>query len=353
MLNKETFSNIRQRIANGLLEDAFVDLERTLGELPDDFILLKARYERAKRNHQRNLMNDRDFTVEESQCGNNFLELLKPFEHRTDKKSPALKLNPKYQLTCDRSKQYNAFEMLLDDAENARIHYFYLHGCSSHKHESLFKRFVNRAEGEEQPTGYKVVPISIADLNPDADLSRLALEFSKRVLQELGNPDCTWPKIPERSLTWGISNGAQTRHLGKDGKVLIHLSITDAIWSADAVPGQALSFIQNFCKKERLPDDGPEVFFFFSIEYSDDDADLRQAVETAMEQATYLKNMGELQMVSQTDVKNWFSRYRRKWEDNDACEDARTEFFSDEPELMYMKNVERKLGKIINSINNS
>ncbi len=272
---------------------------------------------------------------------------------KADAKNKQYKFHPNHQHTCDRAAQFSQFEALLDDGENARIHYFYLHGGESHKHQSLFRRFVNRTKGEEKPTGYQVVDISIPDIAPDFDLNRLALEFSKAVLRELGNPESNWPKLPDRSLTWGITNGDQTHKLGKNGKILFHLSITDAHWDPELVPQQTIQFILNFCEKINLPADGPEVFFFFSIEYDNDNTSINKEIEKAMSGADHLKNMGELQMVTRKDIENWFKKYRQKWADDEDREKALLDHFGTETEAQYMKTVERKLGKIIKDINES
>lgn len=354
MINKETLSMLRQLIGKGQLEEAFLLIEQTLGDLPDELLLIRAQYTEARnRRFIAGIIDDKEYQLEENKCRYALLEILKEYDQYSEKKEPVYKFNPKHQYTCDRSKQYNLFEPLLDEAENARIHYFYLHGGESHKHGSLFRRFVNRTIGEERLTGYTVVDISINDIEPDTDLNRLGLEFSKTILRELGNPECNWPKIPERSLAWAIANGDRTHKLDKKGKILLHLSITEGIWDADIVPTQAFTLIQNFCQKESLPSDAPEVFLFFSIEYNNDNENIKKEIDDAMVQAKFLTTMGELQMITQPDVKNWFTKYRKMWEDEDEREAVRKKHFNTEPETMYMKKVQRKLNTIIEEVNES
>lgn len=363
MLNNETVATLKQLIGDGRLDDAFVLLEQALGELPDDFIKIRGRYNDAIKDFNTEIIDHKDYKLIIGQCRHAFLESLKSYEPRTDKKEKQYRFHPNHQHTCDRSAQYNPFEALLDEAENARIHYFYLHGGESHKHESLFQRFVNRARGEEKPTGYQIVDISISNLDADIDLNRLAFVFAKAVLIELGNEEIECQKISTRSLAWGIDNGNQTRQFGKNGKILLHLSITDALWrvrpdeqaeerQSTSTPEQVISFIREFCEKEKLPADGPEVFFFFSIEYPNHNETIKKEIDMAMRGASHLKNMGELQMVTQLDVKNWFTKYRRKWDDDDEREAAYKDHFGDEPDKMYMKTVIRKLKKVIDNMNN-
>lgn len=353
MITKETISVLRQLIGDGQLEQAFGVLEKVMGDLPDDFLLIKAQYEDSRNRFGAHVINDDTYQIDVSRCRYSFLESLKPYEQQYEKKEQTFKFNPKYQFTCDRSKQYNIFEPLLDEAACARIHYFYLHGGESHKHESLFRRFVNRTIGEERSTGYTVVDISINDIGPDTDLNRLGLEFSKAILRELGNPECNWPKIPERSLAWAIANGERTSQLHEKGKILLHLGITDGIWDAEIVPAQAFTLIQNFCEKTPLPADAPEVFFFFSIEYDNNNQDIKKDIDNAMAQAKYLNTMGELQMVTQIDIKNWFLKYRKIWDDEDEREAVREKYFGAETGTMYMKKVQRALKSIIDEINES
>lgn len=326
----------------------------------NDTVLVSSKYHESQRAGKLGLINFQEGGVQFANINDALLWLidriteadLKPGAWANPVNKPP-KFHPNHQYTANRSAQYNLFEPLLDDGENARIHYFYLHGGEAHKHESLFKRFVNRTKGDEKPTGYQVVDIPITDIDTDIDLKRLAVEFSKAVLRELGNPECNWPKLPDRSLSWGIANGDQTHKLGKKGKILFHLSITDAHWDPDLLPQQALLFIQDFCEKEPLPDDGPEVFFYFSIEYGNDNTDIKKEIEMAMRESTHLKNMGELQMVTRKDIENWFKKYRQKWADDEAREKDLLDHFGTDTEGMYMKTVERKLDKIIKDINES
>lgn len=354
MINIETISKLRQLIGGGQMGEAVVEIELVMDVMPDDLLLIIGQYKEAgNRYFNAGILDDKEYRIAENKCRHAILEFLKEFEPRSEKKTVTYKFNPKHQHTCDRSRQYKLFEPLLDEAENARIHYFYLHGGESHKHESLFRRFVNRTNGEERLTGYTVIDISINDIEPDTDLSRLGLEFSKTILRELGNPECNWPKIPERSLSWAIANGDLTRKLDKKGKVLFHLSITEGIWDADEVPAQAFSLIQNFCEKVPLPSDAPEVFFFFSIEYGNDNKQIKKEIENAMVQAKFLRDMGELQMISLLDVKNWFIKYRKIWEDEDERETVYEKHFGEESGSMYMKKVHRKLKNIIDEVNDS
>lgn len=354
MLTEALKQQLTDLVAEGRLEDALQLLKENLRPLPDDFALLEARFQTAKRQYGLDLIDAAEFRRACAQCNQGFLGLLDSYEKNTGAGPEVkVKFSPKHQFTCDRSRQYNLFEPLLDEAANARIHYYYLYGDESAKHESLFRRFVNRTIGEEKSTGYTVVDISITDIGPDTDLNRLGLEFSKAILRELGNQECNWPKMPERSLAWGIANGEQTLHLGKNGKILLHLSITEALWDAAIVPGQVLTLIQNFCEKTPLPADGPEVFIFFSIEYSDENESIKKDIDTVMRQASYLKPMGELPMVTRDDVKNWFIKYRKKWENDEEREAARKDHFEHEPQLMYMDKVEPKLKKIIKDVNDS
>ncbi len=357
--------SLKNLVAEGRADDVLRRLREDLlypqSDLYNDTVLTEAKYRDSQRAGTLGLIDLKDGNIQFANINQALLWLidridegsLKPTEQLVGQKGKQHKFYPSHQYTANRSVQFNLFEPLLDDGENARIHYFYLHGGEAHKHESLFKRFVNRTKGEEKPTGYTVVDIAITNIDSDIDLNRLGLEFSKAVLRDLGNPECNWPKLPNRSLVWGIANGEQTHKLDKNGKILFHLSITDAHWDADMIPQQARSFILNFCEKEPLPADAPEVFFFFSIEYNNDHPSINKEIEAAMSEASLLTNMGELQMVTREDIEKWFKKYRQKWDDDEEREATRKDHFDHEPDTLYMKKVERKLGKIINNINES
>jgi nitrogen regulatory protein PII-like uncharacterized protein len=158
--------------------------------------------------------------------------------------------------------------------------------------------------------------------------------------------------IETKTLGYGLQKSATFSGLGKDDKICIHLTLNELIWDKDIVPGIVRGFIEGFCLKD-YPAEGPEVFFFFSIEYEDDNEQIKSEIAETLTEASYLSSLGELSMVKQEDIKNWFVTYRNKWKDPLARKAAMEQYFGASPVEMYMLNVQETLDKIIKQINDS
>ena len=349
-LDRTFVKELENLVSANRLEEAINAFKQKVDPLPDNIIILEAKFTGIKQQYNNGLIEFREFTLSSNQCNSAFLSHLKEFKKEELKDTHKVKFNPHHQFTCDRSEQYNTFTKIIDTSPRQKIHFFYLFGGEAQKHESIFTRFVNRLKGIEHLTGYDVIDVSI-NITPDIDLRELEREFSYEILKELGNPEASWPSKKERSLAHGLLSGTRTQQLQKTGKVLFHLNITDALWDAHIVPEQTINFIQNFCLKEELLKDGPEVFFFFSIEYSDENQKIRGEVGEALNNPTYLKSLGELKMVTKKHIDDWFLTYKKMWDDPDERKETQNKYFKDDLPEMFMSKVQLKLKKVINEIN--
>lgn len=263
---------------------------------------------------------------------------------------PKVKFHPEHQFTCDRNEQFQPFISLLANAARPRQHFFYIFGGEAQAHWGIFRRCVNRLKGIERSTGFQVFDFSFV-VPCLEDVQCLEVELPHTILSELDILDIEMEKMAEKTLAFGLSKSPSLSKLDANGKVLFHISITEALWNAGVVPGLTRDFIQNFCLKN-LPDETPELFFFFSIEYDDANEHLREEIAAALQDAEFLKNLGELKMVRDEHIEQWFQTHKMHWETVEARKAAKAQYFGEKTPEMFMDTVQTKLKKVINAVNN-
>lgn len=266
------------------------------------------------------------------------------------KETSRYKFHPEHQYTCDRNEQFQPFLNLLNNAARPRRHFFYIFGGEAQAHRGIFRRCVNRLKGIERTTGFQVfdfaIPVPCLE-----DVQCLEVELPHIILTELEIMDAEMEKMAEKTLAFGLAKSPSLSKLDANGKVFFHFSITEALWNAGIVPSLTRNFIQNFCLKN-LPDDAPELFFFFSIEYDDNNQSLREEIAVALKDAEFLKNLGELKMVRDEHIEQWFQTHKIHWETVEERKAMKTRFFGEKSPEMFMDTVQTKLKKVINEINN-
>lgn len=353
MLNKAAINNLKRLVGDGRLREAFDRIEEALDPLPSDFISIYARYKKVNDEYSHGRLKREDFEPVFNQCNAAFLQLLDSLE----KEGPAQpRFGPHHQFACDREELYSEFVKLLNNPARPRIHFFSMFGGEAQAHRGIFTRCVNRLEGvdlshlnPERTSGYLVkdFPVTVPYLE---DVRYLEIELPRMILAEMGIGDKEMEQMGEKNLAFGLAKSPLLSRFGSDDKVLFHLSITEALWNARIVPDMTRRFIRNFCLAN-LPDEAPELFFFFSIEYDDDNRDIRDQVSGALIAAEFLVNLGELKMVTRAQVAGWFTLYKDYWETVSDRKQTQARYFGDQPDEMYMDEVQVKLKKIIEEIN--
>ncbi|MFN0216478.1 MAG: hypothetical protein ACKVT2_19635 [Saprospiraceae bacterium] len=281
---------------------------------------------------------------------------LKPDPAKNSTLAPRLGFH--HQYTCNRGDQYEPFHKLLEKKpeERPRQHFFYLYGGEGQAHSGIFQRFVNRLKGIDrdylkvkQPSGFQVcdffVPVPCME-----DVECLKTELPRLILLELEVNDKAMEQVEEKNLAFGLKRCPQLANFQKNDKICFHISITQAVWDKKVVPDLALNFIENFCKAD-LPVDAPELFFFFSVEYDDDNQEIKKEIDVALRAAKHLISLGELKMVTYDHVNEWFTEYRMFWDDPDDRNAVKASHFEKSAAPLTMVKVQKKLKSVINEIN--
>lgn len=266
------------------------------------------------------------------------------------KNEPKVKFHPEHQYACDRNEQFQPFISLLANAARPRQHFFYIFGGEAQAHRGIFRRCVNRLKGVERSTGFQVFDFSFV-VPCLEDVQCLEVELPHTILSELEILDIEMEKMAEKTLAFGLAKSPSLSKLDTNGKVFFHFSITESLWNAGIVPNLTRDFIQNFCLRN-LPADAPELFFFFSVEYDDDNQSLCNEIAEALEKADFVKNLGELKMVRDEHIEQWFQTHKMHWETVEERKATKARHFGEKAPEMFMDTVQTKLKKVINEINN-
>lgn len=358
MINFDLLNEIKSLVSKGKLETAINSLRGILDPLPDNLIVIEARFYSLVQNFNLGVIDYKEFNQLSNQCNIAFLNFLKDFEKEKQLDSVTTKLNPQHQFTCNRKEQYNEFLILLSNQNRTRQHFLYIFGGESQAHRGFFQRCVNRLKGADldhihpsRGSDFQIESfvISIPCLE---NIYCLEIELSRIVLARLEISEKEIGKIREWNLALGIAKSPLLSHFSSDGKIFFHFSITEALWNVQIVPNLLRSFIKDFCL-QNLTTETPELFFFFSVEYDDDNHSIRSEIASAMQKAQFLKGLGELKMVSESDVNNWFSFYGNFWETASERKATKNKYFGEKTPEMYMDEVQLRLKKVINEINNN
>ena len=124
--------------------------------------------------------------------------------------------------------------------------------------------------------------------------------------------------------------------------------------------------MEEFCIKD-FPEAGPEFFIFNSIEFDEDNEDIRKEIETslktiqlpdateedAVQNPRYVTTLSELGMVESDDLKEWFTDYEDLWDGKLAFKRTQKKWLKEAEDEMYMEEVQELLEEIIIEINNA
>jgi len=108
--------------------------------------------------------------------------------------------------------------------------------------------------------------------------------------------------------------------------------------------------IDTFCSVA-LPPEAPAFYFFFGIEFEEEESEVKEEVETAIRAGgSRVQILPELQAVERRDLKRWFSTYRKFMPDRQQREALQQQYFGADS-IFYMEDVLTALERIIDEIN--
>lgn len=355
----EFINDIKSLIAKDQISEAIEELKKILSNsfLLNDVLLHSARWNDLLHQIQRGIISTENAALQKNQIVYGLLTLVETLEEKSDQGNSRPKFSLHHALTCDRKEQFfEGFLPLVTAANRSRHHFFYLYGGEMQAHKSLFLRCVNRLKGidlDHLPSSRNNRP-EVADFSitiPYLDnLDHLYSEISRMILAELGLDDREIESLSDNCIVNGLARSSKYSQIGREGKLLFHLSINEGVWHPIKVPSFTLKFIENFCLKN-LSDTSPEFFFFFSVEYDDDNQMIQKEIETALSNSNYMKSLGELKMVNDRHVEEWFGVYKDVWETTSERKAMKKRYFGDPPFELYMEEVQIKLKKVIHEIN--
>ncbi len=270
--------------------------------------------------------------------------------------APTAPLHDYHRYTCNRTLQNNDFQKIRRRQADARTHFFYIYGLDRHSHYGLVQRFSYDLEGllgsYRNPKVQARCKVDRANMialayNPDLEayktdiLTALFFEF------EL-DPDACEPLL-SRKLDYLRRHSPRLRALGSEDRVFLYFVISELDWDREVTPALVRWLIDEFCGVE-LPADSPAFYFFFGIEFEDEDSPVKAEVEAAIRSGGRIQILPELQMVSAADLKRWFNTYRMFMQERRRRDELQGRYF-EAKEQFYMDEIERKLEQLIDELN--
>ena len=271
------------------------------------------------------------------------------------------KFNTHHQFTANRTKQDGDFiKYIYQKAETSeKLHFFYLHGGDLQEHKGLYKRFVNKLAGRDTDfkTDYKASDIIVKDFDairfPNyTEEETLKIGIASSLMDSLNIPERDMAKVLDKNLAYALAESPDLENLTTHDKVCFFLSISESNWNAQLTPDITRWFITHFCQKG-FPENAPHFYFFFAVEYDEDNETIKEELSTALDKADFTVALPELEMVSKKDIQAWLDHYDDFWPRRSDRKKTFKKHFEEEGEEMYMDDVQFLLLKIINEINNA
>jgi len=341
-----------------------VDLLRPADDclLYQDCLLVEARYNDAKRAGNLNLIDFKEINQNFSGVAQALLWLISrlSLEDLNDfyrQKAAAHRAIPTiHALTCNRSEQREAFDehYFVKPGPAEKFRFFYLYGDTRQEHESLFKRFAydrnglinNRwrqgnASASKEPFFRHCKP----------EFSESPRMFEMYILRDLYS--CFYEPVNDQQIhadckLSDLLESPEIKQLGPEGQVFILFTIDDFNWRNEVTPLVVKRLFEGFYQCQ-LPPTSPKFFFFFGMEYTKTNDDVKREVGAAINAAEYGKPLKELGPLTIAEIGEWFSRYKELCSGREAL--AMAEYLFGSEAIFDMADVEPKLLEIIEKHN--
>ena len=276
------------------------------------------------------------------------------------------KLADHHQYTCNRNEQYEDFcDYVLASNEERRqttkiihkkLNFFFIYGGNKQAQQGLYQRFHNRLNGKYRdfednymPSSIKVKDNGQFQFPNQPEEKRLKKSLVYEFFKSLGFEDYIIEPILEKNLAFAIEHNPTLSSLTTTDRCCFFIRISGNSWNKAITPKITKWFIEEFCAKE-LPESVPNCYFFFSVDYRDRKAYIKDEIEEALAKAEYTIKLPPLDMVNYEDIEDWFDTYQDVWEEE--METVMAKHFKEKEEELYMKDVQFTLKTIINETNN-
>jgi hypothetical protein len=261
-----------------------------------------------------------------------------------------------HRYTCDRMVQNNQFHKILMKKAEVPAHFFYIYGLDRHAHEALVARFAYDLEGvlkshlnAELTARCRVDRADIISLTLNPDIGMYKADILSSLFIEFGlDPDAHAPLL-ERNLEYLWKQSPRLQALCKEDQVCCYMVIPEFDWDSEITPEVVTWLITEFCGGQ-LPDEAPTFFFFFGVEFEEENSPVKEEVEAAIRVGGRIQILPELNKVEERDLKRWFSTYRKFMPDTQQRSELYQKYFGEQP-TPYMEDVVQQLERIINELN--
>ncbi len=264
--------------------------------------------------------------------------------------------------TCDRVAQNDKFsEFIYGDIPPPKVNWYYLYGNSLQAHKSLCERLGRDVAGHlqnwEDHSFQAHTKFHFEHIKPEP--SRAPMVFKMNVIRDVLSkffPSLQHQQPLQQQTVATLLKSPELTDFGPADYVFVLITMDDANWDKKTTPDAVRSFISSFLNV-KLPPEAPNFYFFFGVEYAQNEETKRIEVEAAIENRLLGGDaLPELTPVTASDITAWFSRYSTAMvpPDLEPSDMTNKEFPNTEfpnMESLDMKKVVNKLEKLIN-INN-
>ncbi len=326
----------------------------------NDLIQRQASLKDLQKREQKNLVSPANANQTRAQVTEAVLAFINELEAedlRSARPSAGELLHDWHRLTCDRTVQNNNFQKIRREKESSRTRFFYLYGLDRHAHEALVERFAYDLQGvlrshlnPELAPACKVEQEFNFSLIYNDDPEEYQTEILANLFSAFGLVPDTYGPLLESSLKDLWKNSPRLQQLTARDYVCCYLSIPEMDWDSEITPAVVRWFIDTFCGNH-LPKEAPTFYFFFGIEFEEEDTGLREEVEAAIRAGGRIQMLPELNIVEKRDLKRWFNTYRKFMPDRRQRDELYQEYFGEQEEA-YMEDVIRHLHRLIDKLNN-
>jgi hypothetical protein len=261
---------------------------------------------------------------------------------------------PHKSLTCDRVPQCGEFDEVYYTEQREKITFFYLVGDARQAHISLPNRFGHRVSGQHfDPDIDKALPEGrkwvFKRLKPEPASQPNATSRQLNLLREVFSKFYASP--PGRGLLQQtlahLCDRSFLQHFTAEDSVFVLITLDKRLWHPVYTPAVVRQFIEGFCRSVPMPDDAPDFFFFFGIEYPQTDDEVKTELKAAIENRSHGHPLSDLEPVPLGEVAEWFTRHEALIPDGKIADDMPGLLFPGE-NIKDMLDIERQLRAIIN-----
>ena len=223
-------------------------------------------------------------------------------------------LAPYHAYTCDRVAQKDEFiTSIYGNNQPPKIRWYYLYGNSLQAHKSLCERLGRDLAGHlqnwEDHSFQAHTKFHFEHIKPEP--SRAPVVFKINVIRDVLTKFSLQPKEPLQQQTVAtLLKSPKLTDFGPNDYVFVLITMDDANWDKKTTPDSVRGFISSFLENKLLPPEAPNFFFFFGVEYAQNEEAKRIEVEEAIKNRLLGGDaLPELTPVTATDITAWFNRY--------------------------------------------